>query len=80
MTRVRQKPFPDELDYSELKWLQHGDNVRVAEKTHVSAGYVSKVRCKIVFNIDVLAELFKLARENRAKVMEIANKKPLPRG
>lgn len=64
------RDIPEEIDYSQFKWLKKGDRLKIAEKTGLSPSMVRHTLQKRKFNLDILAEAMALVVQAKKKVLE----------
>jgi hypothetical protein len=62
---VKTRLVPEGIDLTDLKYLQRGDVVRVADSLGVHPNYVSRVRSLKSYSVKVLSALLKKGAENR---------------
>ena len=63
--KIPARRVPDDIDLTDLKWLEYRDISRTAEEMELAPAYVARVKRGETYNVKVLAALLKKARSNK---------------
>jgi hypothetical protein len=64
------KNIPEEIDYSQFKWLRRGDRIKIAAMTNMSESMVRATLRKKTMNVDILLAAMKRVVEIKTPLLE----------